>query len=90
MNTHKETNTIIKRLIIIEGHIRGIQKMLDENKPCEDILIQFSAVKSALIKAERLVLEDHFENCIINKITDKTLEDELRSFKDTILKFEIT
>lgn len=49
---------ILKRLKRIEGQIRGIQGMIIEERPCPDVLMQIAAVKSALHKINKLVLED--------------------------------
>jgi len=55
---------LIKRLTKIEGQIRGIQKMIKEKRNCDDILIQISAVKSALNAVALKLLEDHVESCV--------------------------
>lgn len=59
---------IQKRLRRIEGQVRGISKMVDEDKPCEDILIQIGAVKSALHKTGQIVLEGHMHHCVLDGI----------------------
>jgi len=87
MNAHKSINHIIDRLSYIEGHIRGIKKMLGEEKPCDEILIQFSAVQSALTNAAKLLLEDHFDHCIMDKVKDENLILELQNFKQALDKF---
>ena len=87
MGKHEHVDDVINRLSKIEGHVRGIKKMLEESKPCDEILIQFSAVKAALSKASKILLEDHFDHCIMGKITDKELEAELVEFKKALDKF---
>lgn len=52
------------RLSRIEGHVRGIKRMLDEQSECEQILIQLSAVRSALNQVTIKVLQGHMETCI--------------------------
>ena len=58
----------IKRLKILEGQIRGLQKMIDKEKYCIDILQQSSAIKSALSSVEDLSLENHLSTHVIEQI----------------------
>lgn len=52
------------RLSRMEGHVRGIKRMLSEHASCEDLLIQLSAVRSALNQATARLLENHMETCV--------------------------
>lgn len=52
------------RLSRIEGHVRGLKRMLGEHASCEDLLIQLSAVRSALNQATARLLENHMETCV--------------------------
>jgi DNA-binding FrmR family transcriptional regulator len=61
---HRQTKAIVNRLSRIEGHIRSIKEMVREGRDCSDILIQISAVRSAIDKVGRVVLEDHLESCL--------------------------
>ena len=81
MNTHDHTHEVVKRLSRIEGHIRGIKKMLENGQSCDQVLLQLSAVKAALNKATKILLEDHFDNCVLDKNKDKALEKELMEFR---------
>ena len=54
------------RLVRVEGQVRGIQKMVDEEKYCVDILTQISAVRAALDKVAVGVLEDHVKGCVMD------------------------
>jgi len=56
------------RLKSIEGHIRGIQRMVDEDVYCIDIMKQIKAVQSALDRVNALVLENHLETCVTTAI----------------------
>jgi len=87
MDKHEHIEDIISRLSKIEGHVRGIKKMLEEGKPCDEVLIQFSAVKAALNKASKILLEDHFNHCVMSKVTNKNLENKLIDFKKALDKF---
>ena len=56
----------LKRLQIIEGQLKGIQKMCEEDKRCIDILNQISAVRAALDKVGKIILKRHIDNCVTN------------------------
>src|SRR5579859_2887050 len=59
-----EKQDVIKRLNYIEGHLKGIRKMVDEDKYCVDILRQTYAVRKAIEKLESLILENHLASCV--------------------------
>ena len=59
-SVHKQRKNVRDRLVRAEGHLRGIIKMIDEDKECPDILIQVGAVKAALEKVGMIILEDHW------------------------------
>ncbi len=86
-----DVTAIEKRLKKIEGQIRGIQKMVQEDKPCEEILIQIGAAKSDLHKTGQVVLEGHLHHCVLDGIhngkEDETIEkliSALNQFSKTI------
>ena len=58
----------LHRLKIIEGQIRGLQKMVEEDKYCIDIITQASAIKEALSSVEDLLLENHLGTHVIHQI----------------------
>ena len=59
---------IVTRLKKIEGQIRGLQKMIEEDKYCVDIITQTSAARSALKSVEDVLLEGHLSTCVIDQI----------------------
>jgi DNA-binding FrmR family transcriptional regulator len=66
IHPHQQTRAIVNRLSRIEGHIRSIKGMVEEGRDCSDILIQIAAVRSAIEKVGRVVLEDHLESCLLD------------------------
>ena len=60
----------IKRLNMIEGHLRGIRKMVEEDTYCVDILKQTYAVQRAIEKFEQVLLRDHLNSCVPNGIRE--------------------
>lgn len=59
-----DAGNLHRRLNKIAGQIRAIDKMVEEDVPCEDILIQINAAKSALRKVGQVVLEGHLDHCV--------------------------
>ncbi len=59
--------TIINRLRRIEGQVRGLEKMIDSERDCADILTLFSGVSSALNSTRDIVLENYLEQCVSDK-----------------------
>ncbi len=66
-----QNKKLIRRLKIIEGQVRGLQRMVDEDKYCIDIITQTSAVKKALSGVEDVLLESHLSTCAISQIKNK-------------------
>ncbi len=69
-----EKKKIINRLNIIEGQIRGINQMVVDDRYCKDILIQITAVNSALKSLGNTILENHINNCVVNDIKNGKTE----------------
>ncbi len=65
---HASHKTCVPRLRRIEGQIRGIIRMIDEERYCIDILTQTQAVKAALKRVEEEILEDHVHHCVEHAI----------------------
>jgi DNA-binding FrmR family transcriptional regulator len=63
--------------------------MLEDERPCPDILIQLAAVKSAITKASQIVLEDHIESCLYNATMTSAPEKEWDSLKEALGKYVI-
>jgi len=86
MPLHKRRDDVIKRLAKIEGHIRGIRRMIDENKECPDILLQLAAVRAAISKVGRIVLEDHVETCIAQAAKEGKVESAVVELKEALIR----
>ena len=65
-----------KRLSRIEGQVRGIARMLEEDRYCIDIVTQISAVRAALRRVEEEVLKDHVAHCVEHAITSGNKADQ--------------
>ena len=64
-----DNEAIAARLRRIEGQVKGIQRMLEEGRPCEDVITQVMAVRAALDKVALNVMGDHMEECLMESIS---------------------
>ena len=74
-----DSENIHRRMKKIIGQLNAIDRMVDEDVPCEDVIMQINAAKSALHKVGQIVLEGHLHHCVKEGIehgdADKTIED---------------
>ena len=68
--------SVQKRLGRIEGQVRGLSKMVDEDRYCIDIITQISAVRAALRRAEEEILKDHVAHCVEHAISSGNTADQ--------------
>jgi len=61
---HENRDATLKRLNRLEGQVRGVARMVEEDRYCVDILTQIAAVRAALKGVEKLVIDDHAAHCI--------------------------
>lgn len=73
--THEE---VLKRIKIIEGHLRKVREMVEDESYCPNILQQSSAVQSALRKVDELLLDGHLHACVTDAIKSGGGEKEIR------------
>ena len=78
---------LLKRLNRVEGQVRGIQKMIEEEKYCADILTQIAAVRAAINKVGAMVLERYSKTCVQNALVSENKEKVLEEMMDSVQKF---
>ncbi|MFV8827255.1 metal-sensing transcriptional repressor [Alkalihalobacterium sp. APHAB7] len=83
----EEKEKLQNRLKRIEGQVRGIQKMIDEDRYCVDVLVQLSAVNAALKKVGYTLLEQHTKGCVANAIKSGEEEQALDELMKVIHQF---
>jgi DNA-binding FrmR family transcriptional regulator len=66
---------VINRLNRIEGQVRGIARMVEDDRYCVDVLTQLQAVRAALLRVESEVLKDHLNHCVMGAMTGDDLAD---------------
>jgi DNA-binding FrmR family transcriptional regulator len=74
--------TALKRLKNVEGHIRGIERMLDDEAYCIDVIRQIQAVQAALNKISSLILEEHLNSCLITAVRGDNPDERERVLKE--------
>ncbi len=83
----KQAASLRNRLKTIEGHIRGIQRMLDEGAYCIDVITQTQAIQSALDKFNAELLEHHIANCVTTAIRGEDPADRERVLRELMSVF---
>lgn len=78
---------IVNRLSRLEGHIRGIKTMVQENRPCPDVLVQIAAVRGGLDRVARVILDEHLSECITRAVDDGNIEAEVDALKAALDRF---
>ena len=78
---------LLNRLSRIEGHVRGIRSMIERQQPCPDVLLQIAAVRGALDRVARLVLDDHISECITHAAESGDIKMELDELKKALDRF---
>lgn len=68
MMQDKTKTSCLKRLNLIEGQVRGVARMIEEDRYCIDVVTQISAVRAALARAEEEILRDHVGHCVAHAI----------------------
>ena len=74
VRTEAEKKNLGKRLRVIEGQVRGIINMLEEDRYCDDILIQIAAINKSLNSVGKEVLKSHLQTCVVKEIKNDNLE----------------
>ena len=81
-----DAENLHRRLAKIMGQLKAIDRMIEEDIPCEDILTQISSAKSALNKVGQVVLEGHIEHCVRDAVAEGD-EQKIQSFTKAIERF---
>ncbi len=77
---------LLARLKKIEGQAKGIQRMIEENRYCIDIIQQLSALGAAADEVALLILQDHIEGCVVDAIREQHGEEHIKELMETIRK----
>ena len=67
-HTHQNTKAVLNRLSRAIGHLESIKRMVEDGRDCSEVLIQLSAVKSAINNTGKVIHQDHIEHCIVDAV----------------------
>ncbi|WP_392531656.1 metal-sensing transcriptional repressor [Nostoc sp. C117] len=87
MHSEESLRRIVNRLSRIEGHVRGIKTMVQQSSPCPDVLLQIAAVRGALDRVARIVLDEHLTECIARAAKEGNMEVEIQQLKAALDRF---
>lgn len=78
---------LLRRLRRVEGQVRGIQRMVEDDKYCVDILGQISAVRGALDKVGLHLMSDHIKGCVVDAVGTEQKDEKVEELVDVVERF---
>jgi DNA-binding FrmR family transcriptional regulator len=87
-HVHTNTKAVLNRLSRAIGHLESIKRMVEDGRDCSEVLIQLSAVKSAINNTGKVILKDHIEHCMVDAVEsgDHKAIEELTEAIDRFMK----
>ena len=82
-----DSENLHKRLKKIGGQVAAVDRMIDEDVPCEEIMVQINAIKSAIHKVGQIVLEGHIHHCVREGIEHGDADATIEEFTEVIRQF---
>ena len=76
-----------KKNTLSNSDVRGIKTMVNEHRPCPEVLNQIAAVKGAISSVAKIILEEHLEECLIRAVDQGNLEAEIKELKNALNRF---
>lgn len=86
IHSHTQTKAVLNRMSRIIGHMEAIKTMVENGRDCAEVLVQISAVRSALNGVGKVILKDHIEHCIVDAVRENDVE-TIEELKKAIDKF---
>ncbi|MEL6554607.1 MAG: metal-sensitive transcriptional regulator [Cyanobacteria bacterium J06621_11] len=87
VHSEESLRKIINRLSRLEGHIRGVKTMVQENRPCPDVLVQVAAVRGGLDRVARIILDEHLSECMTRAAEEGNIAAEIDALKAALDRF---
>lgn len=87
VHSEESLRRIVNRLSRIEGHIRGVKMMVQESRACPDVLIQLAAVRGAIDRVSRMILDEHLTECVARAAREGKIEEEIEELKAALDRF---
>ena len=88
MPTPQGRDSVLNRLKSVDGHLRGVIKMVEEDSYCMDVIKQLQAVQSAIGRVNALLLQDHLNTCVTTAIRGKVPAERERVIGELLALFE--
>lgn len=85
-HTHENTKAVLNRLSRAIGHLESIKRMVEEGRDCSEVLVQLSAVKSAINNTGKVILKDHIEHCLVDAVECGDM-DSIKDLTEAIDRF---
>lgn len=87
-HSHTQTKAVLNRMARLIGHLESIKHMIEDGRDCSEVLVQLSAVDSAIKGVSRIILKDHLEHCIVDAVRDNDQQalDQLNRAIDRFIK----
>ncbi len=85
----KTRDQVIRRLRSIEGHVKGIEKMVEQDQYCIDVMRQIMATQAAMAKLNELILQNHLNTCVIEAVRGNDPEARERVLEEISDVFEM-
>lgn len=85
---HTQTRAVLNRMSRLIGHLESIKRMVEDGRDCSEVLVQLSAVRSAINGVSKIILKDHLEHCVVDAVRDEDKEalDRLNRAIDQFIK----
>jgi DNA-binding FrmR family transcriptional regulator len=80
----KDKDVLLQRMRKVEGQARGIQRMIEENRYCPEIIQQLTALSHAADEVSLLLLQDHVEGCVVDAIREQQGEPMIRELMEVV------
>ncbi len=88
LHSEEHTKAVLNRMSRIIGHMESTRRMVENGRDCSEVLIQLSAIESAINSVSRVILKEHLSTCIINAVKNDDIDtiDELRKAIDKFIR----
>ncbi len=84
---HRDNNALLLRLSKIEGQVRGIKSMIEQNRPCDDVIVQLSSASAALQSTAKAMLLHHIDTCVLQEVQNDNAIEALDNLKNILDKY---
>ncbi len=81
---------VLNRLKTVEGHLRGVMRMVETGAYCIDVIRQLQAIEAALNKISVMILEDHLNSCVVTAVRGEDVQERERVLKEIAEVFEMS